>query len=319
MPKPAPSIGHRIVTGVIVTSASVLACVPARGQQSTTAAAAAATPSSSAAMAVIESVRKAADAYATAFNSGDQKALTAQWTAGAELEEGTGSLKGRDAIVASLMQWRTIHPQAVLSIDVTDVTPLGSGVARVRGRLTFTGQPGQEPLASRFESLRVLEDGVWRIAESRVLPSSRAALAGLSWLVGSWQSTDPKTGTTIDATYEKSLGGNALVGRIKTSRKDGSTVEALDLIHADRITGLVRSTVVDSTGAQAEGVLSSDGTSFNRSFAGVPGDPAIGDHAEWVQVLAPLGSDKILWHTIERRIDGRSTPDTDPVHFRRVR
>ena len=41
--------------------------------------------------------------------------------------------------------------------------------------------------------------------------------------------------------------------------------------------------------SEAEGILSTDGTSFNRSFVGTPGDPAIGDHAEWVQVLAPLG------------------------------
>ena len=313
---PATTVFPRVAAGLVLASATAIASVPVRGQQpaATTVAA-----SSSAAAAVIEGVRQAAAAYVAAFNAGDEKALDAQWTVGAELDEGAGMLKGRDTIVASLMQWRKAHPQAALAIDVTDVQPLGVGVARVRGRLTFTGQPGQEPLTSRFDSLRVLEDDAWRIAESRVMPSSRAALAGLSWLVGTWQSTDTKTGATIDATYEKSLGGNAIVGRIKTSRKDGSTVEAIDLIHADRLSGVVRSTVLDSTGAQAEGVLSSDGMSFNRSFVGTPGDPAIGDHAEWVQVLAPLGPDRILWHTIERKVDGRSKPDTEPVHFRRVR
>jgi hypothetical protein len=305
-----------------VVAAAFLTSAPGQAQPAATGTATATTSTSAApagAAAVIEGVKKAAAAYASSFNAGDEKALALQWTAGAELEEGAGLIKGRDTIVASLMNWRKSHPQATLAIDVTDVQPLGVGAARVRGTLTFTGQPGQEPLSSRFESLRVLEDGAWKIAESRVVPSPRAAIAGLSWLVGSWQSADPKTGTTIDANYERSLAGNALVGRIKTKRKDGSTSEAIDLIHADRLTGAVRSTVVDSTGAQAEGILSTDGTSFNRSFVGTPGDPAIGDHAEWVQVLAPLGPDKILWHTIERKIDGRSVPNTDPVHFRRVR
>lgn len=318
---PAPTIRSHRVAAFALAAAAVLAAIPSRGQSPASAPAAAPAESSSraAAAAVIEGVRKAAASYVSGFNAGDEKALAAQWTVGAELEEGAGLIKGREAIVASLLRWRQSHPQANLAIDITDVQPLGEGVARVRGTLTFTGQAGQEKLASRFESLRVLEDGIWRIAESRVVPSPQAALGGLSWLVGTWQSNDPKTGTTIDATYEKAIGGNALVGRIKTKRKDGSTVEAIDLIHADRITGQVRSTVVDSTGAQAEGLLSSDGTSFNRSFTGTPGDPAIGDHAEWVQVLAPLGTDKILWHTIERKVDGRGVPDTAPVHFRKIR
>lgn len=319
---PAFAPGFRHAATFVLAAVVALVSAPSRGQSPASppaAGAAHAVASTAAASAVIEGVKKAAAAYVASFNAGDEKAIAAHWTEGAELEEGAGLLKGRDTIVASLARWRKAHPQGTLAIDVTDVQPLGAGVARVRGTLTFIGQPGREPLASRFDSLRVLEDGAWRIAESRVVPSPRAAIAALSWLVGTWQSTDPKTGTTIDATYEKAVGGNALVGRIKTTRRNGAVVDAIDLIHADRVSGMVRSTVVDSTGAQAEGVLSTDGTSFNRSFAGTPGDPGIGDHAEWVQVLAPLGPDKILWHTIERTVDGRSVPDTEPVHFLRIR
>ena len=283
--------------------------------------AASASPSAAATSAadIIAAMRRAADAYATAFNAGDDKALGEQWTLGAELEEGTGLLKGREAIVASLKQWRAIHPESVLKIDVTDVQPLGEGVARVQGTLAFTRQAGGEPVVSRFDSLRVLENGRWRIAESRVVPTPRAALGDLGWMLGTWQSTDAKTGTTIDATYEKSLDGHAIIGRIKVKRKDGSVVESLDVIHADRISGRVRSWNFDSTGARSEGVFSSDGTSFERRLVGTPGDPAVGDRAEWVQVLTPLGRDLLLWHSIERSIDGRAVADTEPVHLRRVR
>jgi hypothetical protein len=136
---------------------------------------------------IIAAVRRAAEAYATAFNAGDDKALGDQWTRGAELEEGGTLLTGREAIVASLKQWRTIHPQSALKIDVTDMQLLGVGVARVQGTLTFAKQAGAEPVVSRFDTLRVLENGTWRIAESRVVPSPRAALADLDWMIGSWQ------------------------------------------------------------------------------------------------------------------------------------
>jgi hypothetical protein len=212
-----------------------------------------------------------------------------------------------------------MHPKSALKIDVTDMQPLGEGVARVQGTLTFTKQAGAEPVVSRFDTLRVLENGMWRIAESRVVPGPRAALADLAWMIGTWQSTDAKTGSTIDATYEKSLDGHALVGRIKVKRKDGSTVDSLDVIHTDRLTGRVRSWNFDSTGARAEGVFSSDGTSFERRLVGTPADPSLGSRAEWVQVVTPLGRDMLLWHSIERTIDGRAEPDTEPVHLRRIR
>ena len=253
-------------------------------------AAAPVTTATAAATDLIAAVRRAADAYATAFNADDDKALGDQWTLGAELK-----------------------------IDVTDMQLLGEGVARVQGTLTFTKQAGADPVVSRFDTLRVLESGTWRIAESRVVPGPRAALADLAWMIGTWQSTDAKTGSTIDATYEKSLDGHALVGRIKLKRKDGSTVDSLDVIHADRLTGRVRSWNFDSTGARAEGVFSSDGTSFERRLAGTPADPSLGSRADWVQVLTPLGRDMLLWHSIERTIDGRAEPDTEPVHLRRIR
>jgi hypothetical protein len=268
---------------------------------------------------IIAAVRQAAEAYATAFNAGDDKAIGDQWTLGAELEEGGTLFKGREAIVASLKQWRAIHPQSALKIEVTDMQPLGESVARVQGTLTFMKQAGAEPVVSRFDTLRVLENGTWRIAESTVVPTPRAALAELAWMIGTWQSTDAKTGSTIDATYEKSLNGHALVGRIKVKQKDGSTIDSLDVIHGDRLTGRVRSWNFDSTGTRAEGVFSSDGVSFERKLVATPGDPARGSRAEWVQVLTPLGRDMLLWHSIERTIDGRSEPDTEPVHLRRIR
>lgn len=290
----------------------LLAGSPARAQPE---AKAAAEPS---AAGVIAAVRHAADDYAAAFNAGDTAALADQWTIGAELDEAGGLVKGREAIVASLGRLKALYPRASLAVDVTDVQPLGESVARVQGTLAFTRQPGEEPAVSRFDSLRVAENGRWRIAESRVMPSAKSALADLGWMLGRWQSTDAKTGTKVEATYEKTLGGHAIVGRIKTTKGDGAIVESLDVIQADRRTGRVRSWTLDSTGSHAEGVFTTDGMSFNRSMVAAPGDPAVGDHAEWVQVLRALGPDKILWHSIERSLDGRSLPDTEPVHLKKV-
>lgn len=260
-------------------------------------------------------VRKASAAYADAYNKRDYPALAAQWTERAELVEGGARVEGRDAIVASIRSWLERHPQAKLAVTVTDVDHVAGPLARVRGTLAFTKKPGDKPVESPFESLRVLEDGSWRIAESIVAPSPDAALDDLAWLVGSWQATDAKEGTAVTLTYEEAVGGHALVGRTKIVPKQGETIEALDLIHADRATGLVRSWLFDSTGARAEGVFSSDGTAFNRTFAGTPADGA--GRTRWTQVIVPGGEGRFTLQSIDRSLEGQPLPDNPPLHFRK--
>jgi len=272
-------------------------------------------PAAAAADGVEAEVRKASAGYAEAYNKRDYQALAAQWAERAELVEGGARVAGRDAIVASIRGWLERHPQARLAVTVNAVEHVAGPLARVRGTLTFTEQPGEQPVESPFASLRVLEDGAWRIVESLVAPSPAAALDDLAWLVGNWQATDAKEGTTVTLTYEKAVGGHALIGRTKIVPKQGDTIETIDVIHADRATGRVRSWLFDSTGARAEGVFSSDGMAFNRTFAGTPADGA--GRTAWTQVIVPEGKSRFTIQSIDRSLDGQPLPDNPPLHFRR--
>lgn len=262
-------------------------------------------------------VRKAAAAYAEAYNKRDYAALAAQWTGQAELVEGDVRIVGRDAIVASIRGWLERHPQATLAVNVNSVDQVAGPLARVRGSLAFTKRPGEKPTASPFVSLRVFEDGAWKLAESIVAPNHAAALDELGWLVGTWQATDAKEGTTVETRYERAAGGEALVGRTITRPKQGAVIESLDVIHADRATGAVRSWLFDSTGARAEGVFSADGASFNRSLVGTPA--AGNGSAAWTQVIVPGGEGRFTLQSIERSLDGRPLPDNPPLHFKKLR
>lgn len=308
-------MGLLVVTGCAPAGAVKSAATPATG----TATAAKLVPQISAAEAAkqaVTAVKQASAAYADAYNARDYAALAAQWTEKAELIEGGSRLEGRDAIVGSIKAWLGRHPQAKLAIEVADVEPLATSLARVSGVLRFTRAPGEKPVATRFESLRVLDDGGWRLAESLVVPSHAAALDELDWLVGSWQATD-HDGGSVRIEFSKGLDGHALVGRGTRQPKGGAAVESLQLIHADRATGVVRSWVFDSTGARAEGVLESDGTSFHQTLVGTPAEGAVGRVARWVQVISPAGSDRFTLHAIDRSLDGVSVPDERPLHFKR--
>jgi hypothetical protein len=151
-----------------------------------------------------------------------------------------------------------------------------------------------------------------------------AALDDLDWMLGTWQA-DVADRATIEIAYEKALGGYCIVGKTKITPKPGKAtllpngIEALEVIHADRDAGLIRSWVFDSTGAKAEGFFEFDGTSFEKVMSGTPSDAVRGRVATWVQVISPSGEGKTTTHMIERRIDGVDMPDAAPLTFKKVR
>jgi uncharacterized protein (TIGR02246 family) len=264
---------------------------------------------------VQKTIEQASAAYAEAYNARNYEALADQWVEQAELIEGGSLVVGRDAIMASIKGWLEKHAEATIQIDVEQIDLVAASLARVAGVIQFSSSKDEPPIPSRFSSLRVLDGGAWRLAESVVAPSHAAALHDLGWLIGSWQATDDKTGMTVDLVFEKAAGGFALVGRTMMRSKTGATREAIEVIHADRDDGLIRTSIIDSLGAHAEGVIESDGTTLNRVLTGVPGDAVAGSRVQYVQALTPGGDGKFTLHSIERSIDGRPVPDGPPLHF----
>lgn len=257
-------------------------------------------------------------AYVEAFNARRYEALADQWTDQAELVEGGGRVVGRERIVESIRRWLEANPQARIAISLDGARTLGAGLARVRGTIAFTEKPGAKPVSTRFETLRVLEEGRWRIAESVVQPSQVEALDALDWMVGSWKATDGEGGGSVEATYQRVAGGHLILGGIRI-RGGGEEIDVVELIHPDKSTGTVRSWVFDSTGARAEGVFETDGTVFNRRFVGTTADGAEGNETRWVQSIVPAGPRAFTSQSIERSLDGRALPDRKPIHFTRQR
>lgn len=268
-------------------------------------------------------VRAAATAYADAFTKGDYAALADQWTESATLAEGASLLEGRAAIVASIRTWRERHPGSMLEISVDSVEPIAEPLARVSGVMRFTRKAGGQPVASRFVSLRVKEGDAWRLLESVVVPAHATALDEFEWLVGTWHAetgnAEQGTKTSVETIYEKPLGAYCLVGRSRIRPPSGPVIEALEVIHPDKDTGLVRTWVFDSTGACGEGVIESDGATLQKTMVGTPSDAVGGSVARWTQVVAPSGDSRCTMHSIERTIDGEPRPDGEPLHFRKIR
>lgn len=268
-----------------------------------------------------QEIRQADQAYAKARNVRDYKALAEQWTADAELTEEGRTLRGRDAIVAFTKEFQRTHPAHQMKVEVERVKSLSPTVAKVTGtiRMVESDQPRARWYSARFESLRVKEEGGWKIASCTVERVPDASLQDLDWLTGTWRAADKATGQTVEARFEKAQGGKLLVGRFSTTGADGKPVEVLQILQADQRGGVIRCWLFESTGGRAEGVIEHDGATFNTVLTGVPPAAHLGDRAESVQVLTPTGPDAFTWHVIERVIDGTRMPDQKPLLFRRAK
>jgi uncharacterized protein (TIGR02246 family) len=266
-------------------------------------------------------IRSADQQYVQARNARDYKALGEQWTEDAELVEGGRTIRRREGIIAFLRKQDQAHPAAQMKVEVENIKPLGPNLAKVTGsiRMTESESPRARWFSARFESLRVKEEGVWRIASSTVEQILDAKLDDLAWLVGNWKATDKVTGQTVEASFEKAHSGKLLLGRLSTTGKDGKVVEVLQVLQADPREGTIRCWLFESNGGRAEGFMEHDGVTYNTSLTGVPPVAKLGDKAESVQVLTPTGPDAFTWHVIERVIDGVKVPDQKPLLFRRVK
>jgi len=299
-------------------------------------------------------LREATAAYVAAVNARDYDALAAQWCRRATLVEGGTTLRGRDAIMTSLRTWFDRHPGSTLAIEITAIERLAEPLARVSGILRFSPAPGAASVESRFESLRVLEEGSWRLLESLVAVAPESALDDLDWLLGTWRADDEgqiaaggppagdqqKPGRRAEMSVSRRLGGKVIVieGRLTPGAGSsgggspaaagpaGGGIEFLEIIWPDRAAGVVRGLVCDSTGARAESVFAVDVTAEPTGAPAIIEETLVGISsagggraARWTRRFLPAGPDAFTLHATDRSIDGIAVPDGRPLRYTRLR
>ncbi len=269
---------------------------------------------------LLAEMREGAKRYAEAFNQQDFKSLGDQWTSRAELNEAGRTIIGREAIVQFVRATFVRAPKALMEAQVDEIRVLGAGTVRVNGSIRVRENPEARWITSRFESLRVKEDGVWRIASSTVVGVPDASLEDLGWLVGKWKAEGTEgedKGLVVEGGIQKMLDGKLLAVHLRRQPKEGPAVESIQILHADRRAGQIRTWIFESTGGRAEGLIESDGHTLNSVLVGRPADPVVGNQTASVQVLTPVSQDEFIWQPIERELDGVRLPDQKPLRFRR--
>lgn len=258
-------------------------------------------------------IRASLLAYLAAFNRHDAAGLASLWTAGGtsvDLVSGEVTA-GREAVHDVFAALFAEEKAAAIDIDIESIRSLRAGVAVVDGvtRLSFDDA---SPQHSRFSAVMLEEDGQWRLASMREVPSAPSAptpthpLAELGWLLGSWE--DIGAGVTAGTACFWSAGRGFLV-RTHTVTIDDAP-EARPAPGDERIPGLlpagpdrplelteiigwdpreraVRSWVFTSTGGFAEGTWSREASGWKVRLEGRGADSGL----SCVGTIVPQGAD----------------------------
>jgi uncharacterized protein (TIGR02246 family) len=262
-----------------------------------------------------EAIRRAGEAFAAAFEKGDPKAVAALWTDAAEYvgEDGV-TLRQRAEIEKAFTGVFKAGASAKVEVDVRSIRFPSQDMAIEEGFLRHIPNGPGLPSSSRYQTILVREGGRWLIAHSREWAADQDRVGDLAFLLGRWEG-GPK-GDEVGLSFSKDPDGPFINGKF-TRRVGGKPGPAGTMrIGLDGDRGQIRSWHFDADGGHGQCVWVRDGDKWMLDAVGVTGDGTI---TGAVNILSRLGSDEIIWRSIDRVVGGEPLPDTVPVKLMRVR
>lgn len=258
-------------------------------------------------------ILQSAAAFTQAFNSGDAKAIAAQFLADGEYVDVDGTvIAGRTEIEAEFAAIIENNPGAKIETEVESVRFLAPGVAIEDGS-TRVWRPGDDlPTVGRYSVTHVRHDGNWQIARVQELEepprSNYQQLKELEWMVGDWVDESEDSVVTTSCRWSKNK--NFLLRNFKVRIAGQDTIEGSTRIGWDPLTKQIKSWVFDTEGGYAEGLWTRDGDRWIVKSTGVLRD---GSAASATHVFTYLDSKTCTWESVDRIVGGEVAPNIEQV------
>lgn len=262
-------------------------------------------------------VKDAIKAFAEAFNSHDAKAVAAQFTSLAELENQVGHVtKGNAPIYEVFHKLFTENPKIKLQLEIQSIRFLSPELSIEEGISTMSGGGAEgveaPPHQDRYTITHIKQEGKWLVASARDWPppppTAAQQLQQLAWLVGDW--VDENSSTTVHTSYHWSKDNRYLMSRYSVKREGRDPVEGLQRIGWDPQARQLRSWTFDSVGGFSEGLWSRAGDQWIIKLSGVTAD---GQIRSATNILTRLSDDHATYQSRDRVIGSEVMPDLDPV------
>jgi uncharacterized protein (TIGR02246 family) len=265
----------------------------------------------------VAAVRRTAEAFTTAFNAGDAKAVAALWAPDGEYVGPDGhKVRGRSAITKAYAEFFKGMPKARVEVHIDSIRSLGKHTALEEGSLKLYLPGDTEPGVSHYSVLHVREGEGWRMATVREWvpePTEFTALKDIEWLVGAWTAKSTEGDLSIRYTWDEDR--VFLRGRYVLKR-DGKVATSGTQVIGKNPDGGLRSWMFDGSGSFGQSVWVHDEGRWVIEATGTLPD---GSAMTAVNILIPLGRDAFTWQVVEHTAGGAELPGTPPIRVTRVR
>jgi uncharacterized protein (TIGR02246 family) len=267
-----------------------------------------------------EALLKKAEAFVTAFNKGDAKALAAHWTPDGIYRDQKGKeTKGREAIEKMFKDFFAENKGLKLRINVSAMRFTTKDVVVEEGTTEVIQQDGSPPSVAHYVILHVKKDGEWYmdIVKESVFtpPTNYKHLNDLEFLIGDWED-DVEKGDVGRLSFSWGPNQNYIIGSYATTFKNITLHSGTQWIAWDPATKKIRSWSFDNSGGFGEGSWTKDGKKWMIKTAATLPD---GKKATATNTVTVLDANTITIQFTDRTIDGKDLKDTKEIKMKRVK
>lgn len=215
--------------------------------------------------AAVTAIRTASQAYVTALQAGDVKAVIDAWTPQGTFVDASGAVHlAREMAAREFSAKQAAAEARELQAHETAIRLTTPDVAIEQSA------PGGDDAAS-FMAIWVKQGGRWRLDYLREIGGASTATANpledLEWLIGKWQAGGDGPAATLEAKWIDDK--RFIVQKFRVERPDGETFRMEQRIGWDPASEQIRSWLFRSDGGFEEGIWSREGDVWVVKKAGV--------------------------------------------------
>jgi uncharacterized protein (TIGR02246 family) len=265
-----------------------------------------------------QAVRKAAQDFDTAFNSGNADRIAALWTADAEyVDEDGHRYEGRDMIKKEYAEFFAGNPHAKIRSATDSVRLVNATTAIEDGRAMLEPPPAGAPGTSRYTAVYVQQDGgKWLLSSVHDMrverPSNYHQLDDFEWIIGTWHAAN---GNMRMETKCRWLANKSFIERTYVVSDAGlPTSSGLQIIGWDPDLQQLCSWTFSSDAGHAKNVWRPQGGGWVSQSSGVQGD---GTKTTGVTSLRRIDDNTLGWRSTDRTVGGVRLPDLQEVILKR--
>lgn len=259
-------------------------------------------------------IRECAKAFANAFNSGDAKAIAAQWTKDGDYTNEAGiEFNGREAIEKEYANFFKQYPSVKIKIDIEEIKMLSDTSAIEEGTATL----GEfAPVECHYVLIHVKQNGKWLIASARDMrieaKSNFERFSELQKLIGTW--SYETSGGKIETTYRWIANKKFIERDFSVSIEGKVTLSGTQIIGWEPSSKQITSWLFDSTGGNGVAIWSPTEKGWMMQSSGVTSDGTLTSATNYWNFS---DDDTLTWRSTNRIMGNEPLAETAELTLKR--